>query len=96
MTLTVFFTPRSMTTAQYDEVIQRLEEAGKGAPHGRSFHVCFGSGDDLRVVDVWDSQEAFDAFAKTLGPILKETGVDSRDPEISEAHNVIEGYRSPV
>ncbi len=90
MTLTMYFTPRSMTATQYDEVIQRLEAAGEGAPSGRTFHVCFGSDDRLRVVDVWDSQESFDAFAETLGPILNELGIEAGDPEVSRVHNVIE------
>ena len=70
MAIALVFTPASMTAAHYDDVIKRLEAAGAGAPPGRLYHVCFGSGDRLRVVDVWESQETFDAFGRTLMPIL--------------------------
>jgi len=34
MAITVLFTPPSMTAAQYDEIIKRLEQAGVGTPEG--------------------------------------------------------------
>jgi hypothetical protein len=80
-----------MSAAQYDDVIERLEAAGAGAPPGRLYHVCFGSGDRLRVVDVWESQEAFDAFGRTLMPILQGVGVDPGQPEVAPVHNTIVG-----
>ena len=91
MAIAIVFTPHSMSTAQYDQCIQRLEQAGEGAPAGRSFHVCYQSGDQLRVLDVWDSRESFERFGQTLMPILQELGIDPGQPDISEVHNVIEG-----
>jgi hypothetical protein len=91
MTLAILFTPPSMTTEQYDEVIRRLETTGAGAPAGRRYHVCSGTGASLPVLDVWDSQEAFSAFGQTLVPILQEVGVDPGQPEIAEVHNSIAG-----
>jgi hypothetical protein len=91
MTLTVSFTPPSMTSQQYDTTIKRLEAAGAGVPAGRLYHVCFGSGNQLRVVDVWESQQAFDAFGKTLMPILQDIGLDPGQPEFAEAHHIIAG-----
>jgi hypothetical protein len=41
--------------------------------------------------DVWESQEAFEAFGATLLPILSAAGVDPGAPMITEAHNVIPG-----
>ena len=89
MALALLFTPSSMTAEQYDEVIRQLETAGVGSPAGRRYHVCFGTGARLRVLDVWDSQEAFNAFGQTLMPILQQVGLDPGQPEIAEVHNEI-------
>ena len=91
MALALLFTPSSMTAEQYDEVIRQLETAGAGTPAGRRYNVCFGTGERLRVLDVWDSQEAFNAFGQTLMPILQQVGIDPGQPEIAEVHNIIAG-----
>jgi hypothetical protein len=91
MAITVVFTPASMTTTQYDEIIKRLEQAGAGTPAGRLYHVCYGSGEQLRVTDVWESGETFEQFGQTLMPILQQLGVDPGQPMISPAHNIIKG-----
>ena len=89
MSITVIFPPTNMTAESYDEAVRRLEAAGAGAPPGRQHHVCFGTSGQLRVVDVWDSLEAFEAFGETLGPILEAVGIEAAEPEISETHNII-------
>ncbi len=92
MAIAIYFNPASMDAQRYDETIRRLEQAGAGAPRGRTYHACFGSGDKLQVFDVWESQEAFDAFVRErLGPVLQKHGIGR--PEISTypLHN---GYTS--
>jgi hypothetical protein len=42
------------------------------------------------VYDVWDSQDDFDAFEKTLMPILAEFGVDTGQPDVMPVHNIIQ------
>ncbi|MEK6300405.1 MAG: hypothetical protein AABO41_06755 [Acidobacteriota bacterium] len=91
MAITVRFTPKSMSAAKYDECIRRLEQAGAGAPKGRLYHVCYGSKDDVRVFDVWESSESFDEFGQKLTPILQELSIDPGTPEISEVHKIIPG-----
>ena len=91
MALTISFSPKSMTTAKYDEIIHRLAAAGAGAPSGRLFHTCFGPPNQLRVVDVWASQAQFDKFGAVLMPILKDMGVDPGAPDIQPQHNSIVG-----
>jgi len=91
MPFVVRFTPPSLSSQQYDEVIKRLEAAGEGSPKGRLFAVAFGSKDALRVSDIWDTQENFDRFAQTLMPLLQELGIDPGTPEFIEAHNIIRG-----
>lgn len=90
MAYTIQFTPK-MTSAQYDEVMKRLDAAGAAAPAGRSYHACYGAGDRLRVFDVWESTESFERFGQTLMPILQDLGVDAGTPEIVEVHNVVQG-----
>ncbi len=91
MALCMYFPLQGMTPDKYDQIISRLESAGAGAPRGRSYHVAFQMGDGLQVVDVWDSQEDFDAFGETLMPILGELGVDPGQPAIGEVENIIVG-----
>lgn len=83
------FTPPSMTQAQYDEIIRRLEAAGAGNPDGRVYHACYGPDGRLNVFDVWASAETFAAFGQVLFPILEQMGVDPGNPEVLPLHNVI-------
>jgi hypothetical protein len=91
MAIAVTFTPIAMSYDQYDQCINRLEKAGAGSPPGRLYHACYGSNNQLRVLDVWDSQESFAQFGQTLMPILQELGIDAGQPEIGEVHNLIQG-----
>ena len=91
MAVVVRFTPDGMTSEKYDEIIRTLEEAGAGAPAGRLYHVCFGDKANLRVSDIWDSMENFQAFGSTLMPILQQLGQDPGTPDVIEVHNIIEG-----
>ncbi len=71
-----------------------MEIAGEGNPKGRLYHTCFGSKNELNVVDIWDSIENFNKFGQTLIPILQSLGIDPGQPEINEVHNIIEGNES--
>lgn len=90
MSLLVRFAPTSeTTTAQYDDTIRRLEEAGDFPPDGLDYHVCFLIDGDVRVSEIWDSPEQFEAFGQRLMPILEEVGIDPGKPDILEVHNII-------
>ncbi len=91
MPYVVRFVPKSMSSQKYDEVIKRLNAAGAGSPQGRIFHVAFGSLEELRVSDIWDTKENFERFGQTLMPILQDVGVDVGTPEFIETHNIIVG-----
>jgi hypothetical protein len=52
--------------------------------------VCWGTSENVNVSDIWESQEAFEKFAQTLGPIMEDLGVTGT-PEFIEIHNIIEG-----
>src|SRR5258708_40356429 len=91
MAIGFFFAPESMTAQQYDDVTNRLDAAGAGKPAGRLYHACFGTGSKLQVFDVWESQTSFDAFGKTLMPLLQQAGVDPGHPQVAPIHNIITG-----
>ena len=91
MAIAVLFTPASMSADAYDEIIRRLEVAGAGTPRGRLHHVCYGADANMRVFDIWESQEALNAFGEKLMPILQDVGVEPGQPEISQVHNTIAG-----
>jgi hypothetical protein len=86
----VFFYPEEMTASQYGEVLSKLESAGQASPKGRQHHFAFGDAESIMVVDVWDSQEDFIAFADVLAPILEELGIEA-EPGMLELHNSISG-----
>jgi hypothetical protein len=91
MALGFYFAPSSFAPAVYDDVIGRLEAAGAGTPAGRLYHVALESAGQIQVFDVWDSQESFEAFGKTLLPIMAELGADPGQPQVSPVHNIIKG-----
>jgi hypothetical protein len=91
MALGIYFVHMGFTPEKYDEAIKKLEAAGAGAPKGRSNHFALESDGAIQVFDVWDSMEDFEAFGKTLVPILAELGVEMTDPSIATIFNSISG-----
>ena len=91
MALGFYITAKGFTQERYDTTLVQLKEAGAGAPDGRISHVALETDGEIQVFDVWESQEAFDAFGATLMPILSRLGVDPGTPMVAQVHNVIEG-----
>ena len=90
MSVLIRFAPTSETTTeQYDESIRRLQDAGDFPPDGLELHVCFLADGQVRVSEVWDSQEQLNAFGERLMPILADVGIDPGQPETFQVHNVI-------
>ena len=88
MSVVVRYQPKGLTRERYDEVSRRIESAGNWPPDGMDMHVMFGEEGDLRVSEIWDSEEEFRAFASRLMPILDEVGVSGAEPEVFEAHEL--------
>lgn len=91
MALAFYFTPSGFTKEKYDEAIRQLSAAGAGAPAGRSYHFGLETDGAIAVFDIWESQEAFEAFGPVLMPILGGLGVDPGEPMVAALHNVIVG-----
>jgi hypothetical protein len=79
------------TTDQYDAVNDALDPQGN-PPNGLIAHSARMDGDSLRILDIWESPEAFGAFAESkIGPTMTETLGDDApeipDPKFTELHN---------
>lgn len=83
------------TLEQYDRVVELmgLPRGGPG-PDGALFHWVTATDDGIRVTDVWQTREHFDAFAdEKIGPLTQQVGFAS-PPQITfhEVHN----YNTPA
>lgn len=81
----------TVTRENYDKTVEKLtgktkmESLSDWPVDGILVH-CAGEGPNgFRVVDVWESQEAVDAFGEKLGPVLAEVGITD-PPQMHEAH----------
>jgi len=89
VSLVIRFNPPSLTAEQYDEAVRRLTEDGVFPADGLDYELCFGSDGNLKVSQVWDSQEQMQAFGERLRPILAELGIEPGEPEVLAVHNII-------
>jgi hypothetical protein len=91
-----FTTAPTMTTDQYDASIRRLKGSGDWPAEGLAYHVAFMSAGNLRISEIWDSQEQFDAYGKRLlsGAGIELVGepevVGVDNPEMLEVHNIVQ------
>ena len=83
---------KGATLDQYDQVIQKMGlVAGGSTPPGAISHWVAKTDDGMRVVDVWESREAYERFAQEkIGPYSREAGIEF-EPEIRmyEVHNFL-------
>ena len=65
------------TLEQYDQVLERMGLShGGSTPEGALFHWVAATDDGIRVTDVWESREHFDAFAEEqIGPHSQAVGL---------------------
>ena len=91
MSIVVRYNPPSLTAEQYEEGDRLLREVGvEPLPDGLDYHVCFGSDGDLKVSEIWNSREQFEAFGERLMPILAGAGIQfTNPPDIFEVHNIV-------
>ncbi len=80
------------TLEQYDAVVQKMgfTTGGPGGPGGIS-HCCTKTDTGIRVIDVWESQEAFERFAQEkIGPLTADVGITS-PPKVTffDVHNYL-------
>ena len=85
----------TLTRESYEEVVRRLtggkpqlESLSDWPVRGIISHSAGDAPSGFRVVDVWESEEAAQAFGQQLGPILQEAGVTD-EPEMYPAHTFV-------
>jgi hypothetical protein len=90
VSIVVRFNPTNVTMEKYNESLRQLEAAGEWPPDGLEYHVLFGTDGNLKVSEIWDSEEQLRAFGDRLMPILGDIGIEfAGPPEIFEVHNTI-------
>jgi hypothetical protein len=82
------FEGQGFTQENYEESVRRItggksraESPADWPVEGLLAHIAGQGANGFRVVDVWESEEAFQAFGETLIPVLQEIGVEGQ-PEI--------------
>lgn len=66
-----------------------VQSGAQWPPDGLMMHVCFGDDGDLKVSEIWESREQFEAFSAKLEPVLAQAGVKlAGPPEIYEIHTL--------
>ncbi len=87
----------SFTAERYEETVRRLtdgksrlESAADWPVEGLLSHAAGQGESGFRVVDVWESEEAFARFGETLMPIMESIGVEG-EPEVYPAHTFVSG-----
>lgn len=91
MAIVIKFKHKGFSATKYQEVIKKLESVGAGNPKGRSYHVSYGDSNEVDIFDIWESMEDFEAFGKTLIPMLSSLGVELGHPDIQEIFGIIKG-----
>jgi len=96
MAIVVVFDLPGMTQAQYEQSAEKV--AGRPGPvkspadwpvAGLISHTAAPTPNGWLVVDVWESEEAFQEFGKTILPILEGLGVPEAQPKIYPVFNVV-------
>jgi hypothetical protein len=84
------FAPKSMTLAEYTEIVQRLEQTGAGTPAGRLYHNWYSQAGRLQVTEIWESRESFERFHQIREPYLRQMGLNAREFVAAPVHQVIQ------
>ena len=86
-----------ITQDQYEQSVRgltgsksRMESPSDWPVEGLLAHIAGQGESGFRVVDVWESEEAFRRFGETLMPILQDLGIEAQ-PEIYPALAFVSG-----
>lgn len=84
MPVAVHICPDRMSHEEYEKVIAELEKSG--VQEGRLYHAAYGD-NEVRMFEVWRSQEDFDAHRDKLFAALQGAGVDAGTVEVHPLHS---------
>ena len=89
MAIVLHFPDSTMTEQEYNQIASLLEDRGLGNPIGREYHLAYNGPDgNIKVLDVWDSQENLGKFFAQLMPLLEEAGATPGAPNIFRVTNI--------
>src|SRR5438445_10519484 len=95
MAVVAVFQGPTFTQEQYDQTVpgvtggkDRVESPSDWPVEGLLAHIAGQGESGFRVVDVWESEEAFARFGETLMPILQDLGIEG-EPEVYPAHTFV-------
>lgn len=94
MPVIAVFEGPTLTREKYEESVRRLTGGPPLASPsdwpvaGLLLHAAGQGAKGFRVVDVWESEDAFRRFGEKLVPILKAVGVEGQ-PEVYPAHTFV-------
>jgi len=89
MSIAVVYKPPSMTAEQYKSSWSGGNGPPVPVPPGLLFHAGVGDGESFFTVTVWETQEAYEAFAPRFKNAMKERGFDFGAPSIFPVHHYI-------
>ncbi len=90
MSIVVRFSPTALTAKKVRRDDSPTQERRRMATGRARLHVCFGSDGNLKVSEIWNSREQFEAFGERLMPILAGAGIQfTNPPDIFEVHNIV-------
>jgi hypothetical protein len=80
------------TAEEYDAVNEKIQPEAN-PPEGLIIHVGGVMGSSIRVIDVWESEQAFNDFRESrLGPAVGEVMGEAAGPpniQVLELHDVV-------
>lgn len=93
MPIGAVFQAPGLTQEKYEATVRKLTGGKKNRMQAVSdwpvegilVHAAGQSAKGFRVVDVWESEDAFRRFGEKLLPIMKELGIEG-DPEVYSTH----------
>jgi hypothetical protein len=94
MSILIRYAPSSLTREQYDRVNEILQgNAPEGDAPMPQLHVMFGEEPNLKVSEIWESEQDWQAFwDSALKRTLDTVGVEQFEPERLSVHAVWGGW----
>jgi len=95
MPIVAVFESPTLTRETYEKSVEMLTN-GKGRVESPSdwpvpgllSHAAGQGANGFRVVDVWESEEAFERFGEELAPIMEALGIEG-EPDVYAAHTFV-------
>jgi hypothetical protein len=95
MAVVAVFQGPTLTRERYEASIReltggrsRVERPSDWPVEGLLLHVAGETANGFRVIDVWQSEEAFRRFGEALAPVMAKLGLEEQ-PEVYPAHTFV-------